>query len=393
VNYQEKRNALFELAFALPHPYLEGGDGKRNPAYADALKDLTDAWNDFGDSDRGAILFEIEQQVIVFGDEDDTILLFALRSAEGRRHLAKHAIQFRQAIRPLDLEDGTVQDEMVAAGIARITRGGTFAINLGRGPAESLITFLRKRGHTGEATDLKATLPKKELPKSRSTSKEGSPKGQGERKPRQSRKQETLQEKFDRLSAVKDIQKVSPEDVRDGKVTGLSIMNLPGYGKVVVTSKVTDDEPLFVRFQGSDTEESNKLFGERDGYLRLKEALGVEDSAPEASADTSETPEVEVEITPAARKLAEENGIDISTIEGTGASGIVIGDVKTAIAAQADADAAEEQEAAASTEPVEAVETKTGEDAGADAPSSGFVADAKLEAALAQLQERGMGKG
>ena len=62
-----------------------------------------------------------------------------------------------------------------------------------------------------------------------------------------------------------------------------------------------------------------------------KEAAEAEVAAPEAEAAP------EINITDAARKLAEENGIDLAGLEGSGAGGRILkGDVEKAIRAQAD---------------------------------------------------------
>jgi large subunit ribosomal protein L21 len=63
----------------------------------------------------------------------------------------------------------------------------------------------------------------------------------------------------------------------------------------------------------------------------VEEAAEAEAAAPEAEAVA------EIDITDAARKLAEENGIDLAGLEGSGAGGRILkGDVEKAIRAQAD---------------------------------------------------------
>jgi large subunit ribosomal protein L21 len=63
----------------------------------------------------------------------------------------------------------------------------------------------------------------------------------------------------------------------------------------------------------------------------VDEAAEAEAAAPEAEAAP------EINITDAARKLAEENGIDLAGLEGSGAGGRILkGDVEKAIRAQAD---------------------------------------------------------
>lgn len=63
----------------------------------------------------------------------------------------------------------------------------------------------------------------------------------------------------------------------------------------------------------------------------VDEAAEAEAAAPEAEAVA------EIDITDAARKLAEENGIDLAGLEGSGAGGRILkGDVEKAIRAQAD---------------------------------------------------------
>ena len=58
---------------------------------------------------------------------------------------------------------------------------------------------------------------------------------------------------------------------------------------------------------------------------------------PEAAKPEEAAAEAEIDITDAARKLAEEHGIDLAGIEGTGAGGRILkGDVQKAIRAQAD---------------------------------------------------------
>ncbi|UCG76326.1 MAG: 50S ribosomal protein L21 [Gemmatimonadota bacterium] len=70
-----------------------------------------------------------------------------------------------------------------------------------------------------------------------------------------------------------------------------------------------------------------------------KEPPAAEAAATMAEAAPAEapTPGVEVEITGAARKLAEEHGLDLAGIEGSGAGGRILkGDVEKAIREQAD---------------------------------------------------------
>ena len=63
----------------------------------------------------------------------------------------------------------------------------------------------------------------------------------------------------------------------------------------------------------------------------------VEPQAPEEHAPAKEAQAAEINITDAARKLAEDNGIDLATIEGSGAGGRILkGDVEKAIRAKAD---------------------------------------------------------
>ncbi len=63
----------------------------------------------------------------------------------------------------------------------------------------------------------------------------------------------------------------------------------------------------------------------------VEEAAEAEAAAPEAEAVA------EIDITDAARKLAEENGIDLAGLQGSGAGGRILkGDVEKAIRAQAD---------------------------------------------------------
>ena len=63
----------------------------------------------------------------------------------------------------------------------------------------------------------------------------------------------------------------------------------------------------------------------------VEEAVEAETAAPEAEAVA------EIDITDAARKLAEENGIDLAGLEGSGAGGRILkGDVEKAIRARAD---------------------------------------------------------
>ena len=68
------------------------------------------------------------------------------------------------------------------------------------------------------------------------------------------------------------------------------------------------------------------------------EAPVVEAPAPEApAAEVEPTAAPEINITDAARKLAEEHGIDLAGLEGSGAGGRILkGDVEKAIRAQAD---------------------------------------------------------
>jgi large subunit ribosomal protein L21 len=67
------------------------------------------------------------------------------------------------------------------------------------------------------------------------------------------------------------------------------------------------------------------------------EAAEAEVSAPEAEAAPDAEAAAEIDITDAARKLAEENGIDFAGLEGSGAGGRILkGDVEKAIRAQAD---------------------------------------------------------
>jgi large subunit ribosomal protein L21 len=66
------------------------------------------------------------------------------------------------------------------------------------------------------------------------------------------------------------------------------------------------------------------------------EVAEVEAAAPEEEAPEAEAA-VEINITDAARKLAEEHGIDLAGLEGSGAGGRILkGDVDKAIRAQAD---------------------------------------------------------
>ncbi len=70
---------------------------------------------------------------------------------------------------------------------------------------------------------------------------------------------------------------------------------------------------------------------EADVAAPEEEAAEAEVAAPEAEAAP------EINITDAARKLAEENGIDLAGLEGSGAGGRILkGDVEKAIRAQAD---------------------------------------------------------
>lgn len=70
---------------------------------------------------------------------------------------------------------------------------------------------------------------------------------------------------------------------------------------------------------------------EADVAAPVEEVAEAKAAAPEAEAA------VEIDITDAARKLAEENGIDLAGLEGSGAGGRILkGDVEKAIRAQAD---------------------------------------------------------
>ena len=70
---------------------------------------------------------------------------------------------------------------------------------------------------------------------------------------------------------------------------------------------------------------------------KRKAAAAVEPVAPAAEPEPGAEPEakVDVDITDAARELAEEHGVDLSTIEGTGKDGRILkGDVEKAIRAR-----------------------------------------------------------
>lgn len=70
---------------------------------------------------------------------------------------------------------------------------------------------------------------------------------------------------------------------------------------------------------------------EANEFLEVKEATPPTPPVPE-SGEGEAAPEKEIEASPAAAKLAEEYGIDLATIKGTGAGGKVIKpDVDTAI--------------------------------------------------------------
>lgn len=69
---------------------------------------------------------------------------------------------------------------------------------------------------------------------------------------------------------------------------------------------------------------------------------------PNAAANADPNPPAEINASDAAKKLADENGLDLGTVTGTGANGnITKGDVETAIAAAIEAANAEADEAPA----------------------------------------------
>ncbi len=66
-----------------------------------------------------------------------------------------------------------------------------------------------------------------------------------------------------------------------------------------------------------------------------KPEADTEAAAPAAEAEAPEAEAAEIDVTPAAAKLAEEEGIDLTTLEGTGKDGRILkGDVQDAIKAR-----------------------------------------------------------